>query len=586
MQISVSYEDMKKQVPDLVESVESRAKNVRNSSFDGSSDPQNWKWFVEVEDKFADNNIPALMYYNQPIDKNSPDVKNERLVDNDKLALSNEEFVKKYMSMGIINARLGVVAGKAKVDTSITHVDSIPKDLMEMYAMKENGAQPTDYKLLSVYKGERNPGQPGVAKVAVIAAFEKEDGQFMLLTKESNSMERLFIRGIDEKTNSLMTYGTILENSEGWNVEEGKYWKDVSAVGWKRISTDIIEKKFSKDVLKEEFDFEAWADLSKGMALAAVFGNTFAVDAKVAPFDADTLNDSTRYFEYGEELSDREFIENKWAMFDKLTPDGLERGKKPMSIAEIIQNGDTEGLRIMIDEHKTTGAYDKIFVENAEEQNISTLLFHTAATGTPEMMQMLIDLGADPGREFIKEIAKGMFSHYPIMHNAIMGENTAVVKFMIEKGYEGLENRFTSAETWLMFAVTEGKMKSANMLLEMGADINATTFHGNTALHLAASKANAAALEWLIKHDADPTIENPAGKLYSEMLDDGEEWNELYNFLEDYREAKENGTEFTLPEDFYDRVTYKKEDDAAQQQKNMLDQILAKIPGASKKPSP
>lgn len=586
MQISVSYEDMKKQVPDLVESVESRAKAVKNGSFDGSSDPQSWKWFVEVEDKFADNNIPALMYYNQPIDKNSPDVKSERLVDNDKLALSNEDFVKKYMSMGVINARLGVIAGKAKVDTSITHVDNLPTDLLEMYAMKENNAQPTNYKLLSVYKGERNPGQPGVAKVAIVAAFEKEDGQLMLLTKESNSMERLFIRGIDEKTNSIMTYGTILENSQGWDVEEGKYWKDVSTVGWKRISAEDIEKKFGKEVLKEEFDFDAWSNLSKGMALAAVFGDDFTVDARVVPFDADALADSVRYFEYGEELSDREFIENKWAMFDKLTPDGLDRGKKPLSIGEIIKNGDTEGLRIMIDEYKTTGAYDKIFVENNEEQNISTLLFHTAATGTPEMMQMLIDLGADPSREFIKEIAKGMFSHYPVMHNAIMGENTAVVKFMIEKGYEGLENRFTSAETWLMFAVTEGKLKSADMLLEMGADINATTFHGNTALHLAASKANASALEWLIKHDADPTIENPAGKLYSEMLDDGEEWNELYNFLEDYREAKENGTEFTLPEDFYDRVTYKKEDDAAEQQKNMLAQLLAKMPGASKKPSP
>jgi ankyrin repeat protein len=71
----------------------------------------------------------------------------------------------------------------------------------------------------------------------------------------------------------------------------------------------------------------------------------------------------------------------------------------------------------------------------------------------------------------------------------------------------------------LYFAAVGGRIKTAEILLERGADINAGA-GGNTPLHGAAWLGHTEMVRWLLKHGADPALLDFKGRTPQQLAEE------------------------------------------------------------------
>ena len=137
-------------------------------------------------------------------------------------------------------------------------------------------------------------------------------------------------------------------------------------------------------------------------------------------------------------------------------------------------------------------------LEAGADVNVATLVGTTplfpAVNASAETTRLLLDHGADPNRATRAGVTPIMFTR-----------DTQVVSLLVAKGAD-VQAKSKVGETALMDVAARGELASAKLLLERGADVNAVDHRGYTALVLAAHFDGDAAelVRLLLAAGADP----------------------------------------------------------------------------------
>jgi cytohesin len=131
------------------------------------------------------------------------------------------------------------------------------------------------------------------------------------------------------------------------------------------------------------------------------------------------------------------------------------------------------------------------------------LLLNAAATAgdLAEVKRLVIDCGIDPN--------KGVNGRTPLREAAAWG-HPEVVEFLLEHGADP-NIQDNNGGTPLHVAAWNGHREVVELLLEHGANPNVQDDDGDTPLHLAAKNNYREVVELLLEHGADPNIRNNEG---------------------------------------------------------------------------
>lgn len=91
------------------------------------------------------------------------------------------------------------------------------------------------------------------------------------------------------------------------------------------------------------------------------------------------------------------------------------------------------------------------------------------------------------------------------IHEAAKAGDLQQLKEILQKNPDLVNSTDKDKMTPLHYAVDEGKLEAASLLLANGADIDAVNYKEETPLHIAAYEGNAEAVRLLLTHDADIT---------------------------------------------------------------------------------
>ncbi|HET9646525.1 MAG TPA: ankyrin repeat domain-containing protein, partial [Burkholderiaceae bacterium] len=125
----------------------------------------------------------------------------------------------------------------------------------------------------------------------------------------------------------------------------------------------------------------------------------------------------------------------------------------------------------------------------------SAALRLAAANASMDIVQLLLSFGAMPA--LIDR--KGLQA----FHYAAMGGDPRIIK-ILHGGEVEVDVPTSDGQTALMIAASHGKIDATQLLLNFGANIEATDERGWTALHHAASRSEAEAVDLLLQKGADP----------------------------------------------------------------------------------
>ena len=112
---------------------------------------------------------------------------------------------------------------------------------------------------------------------------------------------------------------------------------------------------------------------------------------------------------------------------------------------------------------------------HAADINFNTKLCLAARNGELEMVQLLIEYGADPNNK--------CFRNQTALHRTV---DVKIAKILMDSGAD-IEARDKDNNTKLCLAASKGELEMAELLLENGADANTRCANNQTPLHLAAS---------------------------------------------------------------------------------------------------
>ena len=165
----------------------------------------------------------------------------------------------------------------------------------------------------------------------------------------------------------------------------------------------------------------------------------------------------------------------------------------------------------------------------AKDLTNTTPLHHAAGFGTLEVMQLLLDRGADvnarnrrsstPLHWALHDVAKvralvsrgaaidakTIEGRTPVYQASVLASGRAVLGVLLEKGAN--PNLATLVgQTPLMVASLRGDVDAMRLLIEKGADIKMKNSAGETALMAAATNGSPDAVRLLLEKGADPTV--------------------------------------------------------------------------------
>ena len=135
-----------------------------------------------------------------------------------------------------------------------------------------------------------------------------------------------------------------------------------------------------------------------------------------------------------------------------------------------------------------------------------TPLHHITGTGSTELIQRLVDHGADVN-------ARDFQGQTPL-YRALNEPDT--MRFLIELGAD--INTTDNAGDTVLHAAARRNSDALAYLLKLGADVNRRDTLGNTPLHDAAEVVYLESVQLLLEYGADPEFQNYAGATPAEML--------------------------------------------------------------------
>ena len=183
---------------------------------------------------------------------------------------------------------------------------------------------------------------------------------------------------------------------------------------------------------------------------------------------------------------------------------------------DTLQKKDVETVRALLHDDPT------LITARGPRHNASALHF-AAGCGDLETVRVLLDAGADPNDDGDDErvgvigwatfmanqgavppdvvsllVDRGARHH---IFSAIAAGNLDVIRTLVEQNPEALERRLSSlyhGQTALHFAITRGRLDILDLLIELGADLDAIDQHSQTALEFAKLRGDRAAAERLL----------------------------------------------------------------------------------------
>ena len=161
------------------------------------------------------------------------------------------------------------------------------------------------------------------------------------------------------------------------------------------------------------------------------------------------------------------------------------------------EKGNVDGLTVLL----SAGANTTL------EDAVGNTWIHYAIYGdcSKEILQSIIDLGADVNAKNNKNTTALML--------AIEKGNAAATNVLLSAGANTLENAVGS--TWMHYAIHEDLSKEVlQLIIDLGADVNATNHENATALMLAIEKGNADVINILINAGASMAVENAVGNTW------------------------------------------------------------------------
>lgn len=134
-----------------------------------------------------------------------------------------------------------------------------------------------------------------------------------------------------------------------------------------------------------------------------------------------------------------------------------------------------------------------------------TALHEAAARCSLETVQLLVEAGVERLIHDNQNRTAAMIAAECPQSNGMIRMTRLLMTPLSDKGVD-------ERSRWsLQDAAARGDMAVINMLLQMGANVNAVGTAGNRALEIAARKANARLVRTLLDRGADPTLKTSAG---------------------------------------------------------------------------
>ena len=139
---------------------------------------------------------------------------------------------------------------------------------------------------------------------------------------------------------------------------------------------------------------------------------------------------------------------------------------------------------------------------NTKNENAMTPLNWAAYKGQKEIVQLLLEAGAD--------VTLGDNENSQPIHNAAVAGHTEVIETLLASGVD-INSRDNNGMTALHFALSYRQLETAALLLDKGADLNASNHNGFTSLHYAALGNFTDLINRLVSSDGNINVQSQDG---------------------------------------------------------------------------
>jgi ankyrin repeat protein len=229
-------------------------------------------------------------------------------------------------------------------------------------------------------------------------------------------------------------------------------------------------------------DEDGWTPLH-----AAIVKEHGALQNQLAP---ETQNRASFVDQMRERMND----ENERALLEEMAENKSHGSTVVSGLRSAVNSGYRQRVLALLDGGADIDAQDRI--------GDSTALTHAAWLGRDDLVELLLENGADPNRRE---------QHgWTALHIAIKHGYSGIVATLIDHGAD-VDAR-VHGWTPMLLAAKDWRFQVPDYLVKKGADVNATDYHGRTALHWAAHHGDKKLAQLLLQRGADVNARDRWGK--------------------------------------------------------------------------